>query len=263
MKKLFCILLICFTFSCEKAVEYYFGINMQPDFLEDDFVPGLNIFGVIRTDSTDDINGSFVYIQKVIRAVGDSLSEIEIDSADVCIYRLEKGDATDTILFNQLNISDSSYRSYVPQTDFIPVQGQTYELKCSASGLPELGGITNIPFQPEITNLSVLHNKIEFDIIADTTAFMYKIYLLRGDEVFYSNILLPSSGAYTHFSFNGEASQASRIVIYSYDKNLAAYTANSNTEFNINNYRQYDNQVNNGYGVFGSVNYLKFDLNLK
>lgn len=263
MKKLFCILLICITFfSCEKAVEYYFGINMQPDFLEDDFVPGLNIFGVIRTDSTDNINGSFVYIQKVIRAVGDSVSEIEIDSADVCIYRLENGVATDTILFYQSNINDSSY-NYIPQTDFIPVHGQTYELKCSASGLPELGGITTIPLQPEITNLSVLHDKIEFDIIDDTTTFMYKIYLLRGAEVFYSNILIPSSGTLTHFSFNGEASQASRIIIYSYDKNLAAYTANSNTEFNINNFRQYDNQVNNGYGVFGSVNYLKYDLNLE
>jgi hypothetical protein len=70
------IVLINLLASCKEVADFYLGIPMQPKFEKNSYVPGLNIFGILRPDSTGSYNNSFIEIQKVMPAVSknDSLN---------------------------------------------------------------------------------------------------------------------------------------------------------------------------------------------
>jgi hypothetical protein len=242
--------------SCEKTADFYFGLTMQPDFVVDDFNPGLNIFGIIRPDDK-----SFVHVQKVIRAVGDTTTDLEIKNATIVVYPLINGQVADTLSFLTDNENSLSYNQYKPVESFFPVPGQSYELKCIAEGLPELGAVTSIPSEPEIyfPSLQVTSGKIEFEILTDTSAYLYIIYLKGGESV-QRILLLPAQNRHTAVTLNTTVTENMELFIYACDQNLANYMINSNTAFNINKFRQYDNQVTNGYGVFGSLNFTSVKL---
>lgn len=261
-QSLLIIIIVWFLFeSCEKVAEYYLGIPLQPDFITEDFKPGLNIFGIIRPDSANGNNMSFVHVQKVIKATGDTTKDLEIKNAEIFIFPLVNNSTTDTISFILNKDTTGTYTRYGPVGIFSPLAGHTYELKCMAVGLPDLGGLTRIPLKPGIIGLSNSSGLVQFDILPDTNTFLYKVYLIHDTNILYNQTFLPAGQENVHVQINVSIPIGTDLFVYAYDENLANYIANSNVAFNINAFRQYDNQVTNGYGVFGSLNFIKTDLN--
>ena len=83
MRKLILLIVVIFVLivtGCKKMVDFYLGMPLQPTIDENTFVPGLNIFGIIRPDSTGGYNNSYIMLQKVLPAIGigDSLKLIPL-----------------------------------------------------------------------------------------------------------------------------------------------------------------------------------------
>ena len=62
---LFTIFSLLIIYSCEEVADYYLGFNQQPEIIENTFEPGLNLFGILRPDSKQGFNKSFVFVQQL------------------------------------------------------------------------------------------------------------------------------------------------------------------------------------------------------
>ncbi|NJK86003.1 MAG: hypothetical protein HC906_08615 [Bacteroidales bacterium] len=258
LKYLFKVFITIILFGgCEKVADFYIGIPFQPEFLTDDFTAGLNIFGIVRPDTSEKgVNNSFVHVQQVIRAIGDSAENIEIKNAQVTLIRKSQLQVADSFLLKMDSVLHHQ-RNYYPVKDLSPKAGESYELKCSSDNLPVLWAFTTIPNEPVIQQRSVHQKAIEFEIAADSTAFMYVIYLVQNNMQVFKKVILADRGKNHMVSIPENTISGSELMVFAYDTNLANYIANSNTAFNINKYKQYDDQVEGGYGVFGSLNFSK------
>jgi len=239
-------------------VDWYLGIPLQPDFTEKDFEPGMNIFGVLRPDSTGGYNNSFVYIQQVLPAVGDTTSEWEVTGATVGI---SYGDPLNNmmVLFvtpHQDSLSAQAY--YRPDSNFTPRAGEAYRLYCEAEGLPVLEAETRVPQQPQIRegSLSAGEHTVSFTVLTDSACHLLDIYLVSG-QVYQTTRLVPGEGGTTEIAFSSATDIShGTLMIYAYDRHLASYYVTSNVSVNFNKFRKPYSTVKGGYGVFGSLNML-------
>lgn len=252
--RLFFLLLVGFMFSqCKDAADFYLGVPLQPRFDENPFKKGLNIFGVIRIDSSFAHNNSFVEIQKIIPAVG-SEDSIFIDTALVYVENMGNQSTFNFILtdfegtFDQVN--------YRPQNGFAPIAGEQFKIECSYSDLPVLTAYTQIPNKPQWDETSISGNDhvLNFNFVYDSTIFMFDVYLYSNGYVSgYSRLAQEGTGnTPVEIAFPGE--KVDSLVAFSYDYNLANYYLTSNTSLNFNKYRESFSEVENGFGVFGSLN---------
>jgi len=142
------------TVSCE----YYLGINQQPEFEDTTIEEGLNIFGLLRPDSRENFNKSFVFVQQIWPAL-DMESFAIIKNAFVQVEHLVNDTVQSTVNF-PLMPSDSLFTDtlYRPVTHFIPQPGERYRLVCTFEGLPDAIGETVCPPCPEILENSLQVN---------------------------------------------------------------------------------------------------------
>jgi hypothetical protein len=254
------LLLLLFT-GCGQMADWYIGLPLQPDFLEENYEPGMNIFGVLRPDSTGANNNSFVYIQQVLPAVGDTSSDWEITDA---IVEVVSGDPADNLVVpfvipDQDNIPGRAY--YRPEITFTPCAGEVYRLCCHSEGLPVLEGETIIPGQPVISegSLSTDAHTAEFTVLTDTVCHLLDVYLISR-EAYYTMRVVPDKQGNTKISFSSEKDIShGTIMIYAYDRHLASYYVTSNVSVNFNKFRKPFSTVQGGYGVFGSLNLLTME----
>ncbi|MBN1416634.1 MAG: hypothetical protein JW973_16140 [Bacteroidales bacterium] len=253
-------LLIFLVTGCQDVVDFYIGVPLQPSVDESGFIPGLNIFGIIRPDSTDAINNSFIMLQKVIPAVGSS------DSLDVgtALVRVEKTGVIAVTYDFMLTRYDTVFRqeAYRPDDDFSPQAGDVFLVECTYTGLPVLTAGTIVPNAPEIMMNTVVQtgNTLTFEIQPDTSIYMLDIYVYAdGMEAGYQRIP-GNQTAGTPVTFSSFHGYADSIDIFGYDNNLAVYCMTSNTSLNFNKYRESFSTVENGYGVFGALNHTRVYL---
>jgi hypothetical protein len=125
--------------------------------------------------------------------------------------------------------------------------------------LPVLTAETVFPNQPVIVNdsVSVANNKVQFSLNADTTAFLYDVYLFIGTDQTYQRVLRAKTGS-TTIELNADIPvvAGAKLLIYAYDKNLSEYLTAANLFYKPNTYRPPFSTVENGYGCFGSMNLL-------
>lgn len=248
--------IVILLISCKDALDVYLGVPLQPRFDTETFQPGLNIFGVIRPDSTNEYNNSFIILQKVTPAVGDS-SGWEIDTALVWVSKIYN-DQPDSICEFTLTNSDSTFRetSYRPNSDFNPKQGDVLMAECIYEDLPVLYAKTIIPNKPMSSNstFNYSNNSIELELLPDTSYFMLDVFVYANSEIIaYQRI--PTVDDYnSNISISSIYSLPDSVVVYCYDYNLAVYYLTSNTSLNFNKYRKSFSTVENGFGVFGSIN---------
>lgn len=259
MKKLTYLFASVFLFSCQDALDFYLGVPMQPDFEEDQFIPGLNIFGVIRTDTTANLNNSIIDLERVMRAVGDT-GDLEIDTAQIKVT-LYNGMASKDVIFKPSTyngIFDQTH--YRPVGDFYPKEGQLLAVECSYENLPILTATTIIPNKPEIVDgsFSTTNNDISFFVESDTSFQLLDVYVYIDSDMIDFLRIPTTSDADIQISFNALPAGFNRVDIYAYDANLSNYILTSNTSLNFNKYREPYSTVENGYGVFGSINYLMY-----
>jgi hypothetical protein len=245
-------------FSCEDVTDFYLGIPMQPEFTENTFVEGMNIFGLLRPDDFNGFNKSFVYVQQnwPILEITDSSFNI-IKQADIQLFRMENEQFADTINLPLMppgpGFNDTLYR---PQQSFNPVPGNTYRLICSHRELPTAIGETVFPSPPRIVSNSLKVNNgiISLDIESDPGIRMLDIYISGSAFTGITGRYVTSDSASVHVSFPYQGTGTLGIEIYGYDANLASYYSNSNTSLNFNKYRTTFSTLEEGFGVFGSLN---------
>ena len=256
---LFTGLLLLLT-SCKDIVDFYIGIPLQPATDENSFIPGLNIFGIIRPDSTEVYNNSFIVLQKVIPAVGSSDS-LDVDTTSV---RIEKINAPESTYVFFLTHYDHVFREdeYRPDLNFRPQAGDIYTVECVYRDLPVLTARTIVPNVPVIrmNTITETENSLSFEIQPDTSIFMFDIYIYAAGKLAGYQRLPGEQANGTPVLFNSLQGRADSIDIYSYDYNMALYYMTSNTSLNFNKYRESFSIVENGYGVFGALNHGRFYL---
>lgn len=263
MKNIFPYLLLLLIFaSCKQVVDFYFGVPLQPVIEKNSFVPGLNIFGIIRPDSTQNFNNSFVQVQKVVPAVGSSDS-MQIDSAGVFIYNTEQTNAF-SCQFVSSNYTgtfeQTQYRSSCP---FSPKAGETYFIECNYRDLPVLVAQTIVPEKASLITSSIYNSyqKLAFELQKDSSIYMVDVYVFSNHELINYQRVSASQTENTRINFGATDNLADSIVVFSYDYNFAKYYLTSNISLNFNKYRESFSTVQNGFGVFGSMNKNSFILN--
>jgi hypothetical protein len=250
--------LLMLSTGCDKMVDWYLGIPLQPDFTEKDFEPGMNIFGVLRPDSTGSYNNSFVYVQQVLPAVGDTTSEWEVTGATVGI---SYGDPLNNmmVLFVNPHPDSLSQRAYYrPEIPFTPQAGEIYRLYCEAEGLPVLEAETRMPLQPQISEgrLKTDVHALSFTVLTDSACHLLDVFVVSGTAS-QTMRLVPGKGGVTEISFSSAIDISHGIImIYAYDRHLASYYVTSNVSVNFNKFRKPYSTVRGGYGVFGSLNLM-------
>jgi hypothetical protein len=245
--------------ACGKDPVFDFFVGGQPNFIgENKFVPGLNIFGVIRPDNFDTLPRSFIHVEKVIHAVSEVPDTFTVKNAHVKVYKIENNVAIDSVIFEYGN-PDSlftlfEYRPY----KFTPKAGAHYKVICVATDLPELTAQTTVPSIPRLEGDTILksENSVQFSIVHDSSAAMYDIYLEVNENSYTKRVVREESGN-TYVEIDGPILTGAQLTIYAYDINLSEYFAAANLSFKPNTYRPPFSNVNNGYGCFGSMNILK------
>ncbi len=259
------LLLLCLAmllYSCEKAADYYIGMNQQPEFTVNTFEEGLNIFGLLRPDQKEDFNKSFVFVQQNWPALNlDNLNIIQ--NTNINVYRLENGVIVDSVEF-PLMPSDSLFGDtlYRPSVVFHPEAGQQYQLICYHPDFPVAVGETIIPSKPQIdsSTINIEGNTLEFVVVADTLIKMMDVYLITDSGSKQAGRYVTDGLTDTYITL--ELQDDLQIVkIFSYDNNLATYYANSNISLNFNKYRTTFSTLESGFGVFGSMNYTEIIIN--
>src|SRR4030042_3367870 len=220
-------LLIGFFFllsaGCDEVLDFYLGIPLQPVIDEDSFVPGLNIFGIVRPDSTGIYNNSFIMLQKVIPAVGASDS-LDIGTAIVLVEKLSGVPSWYDFLHTDHN-RVFNQKVYRPGQDFRPKSGDIFSVECAYPELPILTATTVVPNPPFIlmNTLAGSDNSLSFEIQSDTTIFMYDIYVYAKGGVTGYQRLPGEQSANTIVFFPSMQGVADSIDVYSYAYNMARH----------------------------------------
>ncbi len=260
------ILVFLLLISCEKATDFYLGLPWQPDILENTFVDGLNIFALLQPADSAENNKSFVYVQRnwpALEYTDESFTIIK--NVDILIIQMENEIVLDTIYF-PLMPSDSLFRDtlYRPDQIFSPLPGNTYQIICEYNDTLSAYGETRFPPEPQLVSNSLVisEGRVEFKIDPDEEIKMLDVYVFSEELTGIVGRYVTNDTASIKINLSIPGSGAAYIDIYGYDANLAAYYANSNTSLNFNKYRTTFSTLEQGFGVFGSLNRTQLIVNL-
>ena len=246
-------------FSCE----YYIGLNQQPKFVNKHTEEGLNVFGLLRPDSTEGFNKSFVYVNRVFPA-------LELEGYDILkpvfvkIDKIVQDSLTESVVFSLLPSqtvrTDTVYR---PATYFSPGAGERYRLTCKYEGMPDAIGETIIPSKPQIDPETIIIDRkmISFSLLPDSLTGMVDIYQIVDNNYSLVSRLVTFPDKKTDVSITLPFDPSgTKLMICAYDQNMAAYIGNSNISLNFNKYRTTISTLISGFGVFGSMNFYEMEL---
>jgi hypothetical protein len=255
--------------SCEKAIDYYLGVPMQPNFFEDsNWQKVMNLFGVIRPDSGT-VPMSFVFIQQTFPTKGASDKEdYIIKNAEVYLYVTKNSGLQDTIKLDFYESQDTTTWKFprYKADSLKPQAGDHYKLHCIAPELPDVTGETTVPAIPKIVDgsMNLSSQKMVLELFPDTVVYLYDIYLFSENDMTTKRFFHSSSyGLKVEWTF-GKQAQWKYLAIYAYDRNLAKYmTTATNSLYSFNVYRPPITSVEGGFGVFGAMNCLFVNLPAK
>ncbi|HNV65520.1 MAG: hypothetical protein IPI37_01355 [Bacteroidales bacterium] len=247
-------------FSCE----YYIGLNQQPKFVNKHTEEGLNVFGLLRPDSTEGFNKSFVYVNRVFPALELEGYDI-LKPAFVKIDKIVQDSLTESVVFSLLPSqtvrTDTVYR---PATYFSPGAGERYRLTCKYEGMPDAIGETIIPSKPQIDPETIIIDRkmISFSLLPDSLTGMVDIYQIADND---NHLLVSRLVTFPDRKTDVEIilpfdHSGTRLMICAYDQNMAAYIGNSNISLNFNKFRTTISTLMSGFGVFGSMNFYEMEL---
>jgi hypothetical protein len=250
MKQLLAILLISILFSgCDDIAEYYVGLKTQPDISKEDILPGLNVYGILKTGPTLDTLNHYFEVQQIL-FIWDSFDSICVDRANVVLTRKPFRGESEQYTLNCER--DCAYFNENIKT----APGDNWQYVCSYDTF-EVTASCVIPNEPKVSKLLVDNgsNTIGFSVLSDSSAFMYDIYILSAED-YYTEKKIPTKGVDTEFSINlhwNVAGKTIMMLVFAYDENLEKYYTTSNTFFKPNAYRPYFSTVDGGFGTFGAV----------
>ncbi len=264
MKKQIYHLMFSFSLSllivgCSFDSRFDILLGQQPTFLSSHpFVPGLNILGVIRPDSTGQKSMNLIYLEKVIPAVSPTPDSTVLLDFSVQLYKIDHQIIIDSLCYSY-HYPDTTFTHH--PSNFGPQAGNHFKIICKSPGLPDLTAETIVPNLPVINSVTTNNNKVQFAIDADSTAFLYDVYLFVDGQQQFQRILRAKSGSTSvEMAANLSNGQQRKLMIYAYDKQLAEYLTTPNLFIKPNTYRPPFSTVRNGYGCFGSLNVLSIEI---
>jgi hypothetical protein len=257
-------LLLCLV-SCEKTLEYYYGLPMQPKFFEDtEWQKVINIFGILRPETSTEPM-SFVFLERTYPTKGAIDEDLTITDAEATIYSTDVTGQKNTFRLNYYTSSDSGawiFPRFI-STKLKPQPGSKYELKCSSVNLPTVHCETYMPYEPRIiqNTLTVDNKSIRFTLACDSLALLYDIYLFSTND-YITKRLIHKDNKPLEVDWQFEKiGNWQLMAIYAYDKNMASYLSTATSSFySFNTFRPPVTTVDGGFGVFGAMNLLLVDL---
>jgi hypothetical protein len=258
MKNLLLLLLIVVLISgCQQVGEFYAGMDFQPKLSRDDFKPGLNVYGVLKTGAGFDTLNQYFEVEKIV-FIKESYDSIYVDRAEISLTRCPVVGSESVYRLNHLK--DGVYLN----AEITTVPGDRWLYKCSYDTF-EVTSACTIPNTPVLKKAPEImgDHSISFTVQSDSTACMYDIYLLNGEHFFFSK-KVPLKGVDTNFNLNPEwdtTTGTNLIYIFAYDENLEKYYTTSNTFFKPNAFRPSFSTVNGGYGTFGGISSTMVQVN--
>ena len=245
------ILVIVFLLSsCEKVLETYIGLPLQPTNINSEYKPGLNIFGMLKAGNTMDTINHFFEVH-FIPYVFDTITDINIYDANIALNH-----NNDTLLLTDRG--DGHYYNY----SITPTPGDKWNYSCVYDTF-NVTSSTIIPNMPTVdkNTISIGENNLSFKIKHDTSAYMYDIYYIDEYSHAFKRIVPDNTNIEINLNIDyHESSSINRLYVIAYDKNYEKYVSTSNTFFKPNAFRPRFTTVNGGYGCFGSLTSLSIDL---
>ncbi len=220
---------------------------MPTEIIETEFEPGLNVFGVLRSDGL--AGSSFIRVEKAFDPVGENFYETysaEVRDADVSV-----ADSSQTYDFH---FSEDTLRGNLFfNPGLVPIPGASYSLEVTADGFPSLIGSTTIPQKPQTENRSITAGAFEFDLLMTEDTGMYEVYLFLSDGTMLNQRVINDGEARKVVTLKMPSAGSPLFLnVYGYDHNLTEYISAAVT-LRLNTYQKTVTTVEGGYGAFGSV----------
>ena len=249
------LLTLSFTIGCENLIT---SPGPQPKFIENqDHEPLLNILGVLRPDKLSDFPKSFIHVEKSFSAKEEYPDSLEIGDVNVTVFSYENNSLADSLKLDYTNFNSIFPKFEYRHEDLNPLPGETYKVSCKYDGYPELTSKTTIPYEPNILNESIENSQLMFTVERDSLAKLYEIYFIVGQKVYTEKILKPEVGNISVImDFEKKGESQGYLIIYAYDLNLSEYKTFTVT-IKPNTYQSNYSTVSNGFGCFGSMNFLE------
>jgi hypothetical protein len=221
---------------------------MPRTLIDVDFVPGLNIFGVIRADSV--AGSSFIHVEKAVKTE-EMYEEADIldSTATVWITDTLSGDS-----FGFNPVADTTRRGYYYNADFMPQPEHHYHLEIKSAVLPTLQAETTVPRKPAIVpgSLAITSQCVSFDLQLSGDTYQYNVFLNLGNYSIEKQFSNSRDGTSVIEFEIPSGQQPTGLTIIGYDQNLTAYL-NSSPSFIPQTFHEMIITVENGYGCFGSL----------
>ena len=224
---------------------------MPTEIVETEFVPGLNILGVLRAD--DQAGTSFINVNRALTTEEIYSDSIENFPPEVNYVKISSSTSGAEYLF--IRGEDSSDWGDYRDTSLNVMAGGAFNLEIVAPGFPILTGSTMIPNKPQIVtnSLALDMNNLTFQIQHHTSAFEYKLYLFFPGAVL-EKVVKPTNGNMIEVDWDFSTSNGLplNLGLTALDENLTRY-GNSPISIIPNTYHPDGSTVRGGYGCFGSV----------
>lgn len=257
MRKLILLFFSIVLFSgCEKLTEYYLGLNKQPNISHDDFLPGLNVFGVLNYGpSLDSVNHHFE-VQRMM-FVRENIDSSEISDAKIQLIR--KTLQNEVFEYTLDTIGAGVYSN----SEIVTAPSDEWSFRCTYDTFSVVSQCV-IPNVPVVTSLKIANNRnLNVVLAADTSSYLYYFYLVGNNDVVTSK-LIPQRGYVTETTLLAGwdmSNTPSVLFIFACDKNLETYYTTSNTFFKPNAFREPYTTVDGGYGTFGAMSSILCPVN--
>lgn len=222
---------------------------MPTEIIQTEFEPGLNVFGVLRSDGV--AGSSFIRVEKAFDPVEEEMDETysaEVRDAQVTVTEKDTSETYD-FLFSEDTVRGNLFFN----SRFIALPGESYDLTVKADGFADLTGSTTIPQEPQIENRTLSEGAFEFELLMTEDTGMYEVYLLLDDGEIVNQRVINDGAARKVVTLKiPSGGSPSFLNIYGYDPNLTEYISAAVT-LRWNSYQKTVTTVEGGYGVFGSV----------
>ena len=245
------------------CADYFTAPGPQPGYVDEKIVhdPKFSVFGMLRPDSTESgLPQSFIKVDASF-PIGPYPESNLVEDATITVLPLEDGQALDSLFFEYTDMGsfpDTLFR----RAGFFPKGGESYRLICRKAGYPTLVAETTVPDPPKIIldSFRSSDNTVHFEVQRDEKSGLVEAVLLGENYYQSERFVRPESGNTSiTLTVKRENGSPSVLFLYAYDLNLAEYLS-ANLSIKPNIYQSDFSTVENGYGCFGSLNYLKISL---
>ncbi|NQU28491.1 MAG: DUF4249 family protein [Candidatus Marinimicrobia bacterium] len=250
MKKIFVLIFIALI-SCDLPQD---PGPMPTEIIQSEYIPGLNIFGVLRNDGIP--GTSFFRVERSWETEEATMEfVVTVENATITI-------ASDSSAWDFTFTIDSLHGEIYANPDFSPDKQVQYQLIANAPGLPELTGEVTVPAIPMVDTSSILieNNVFQVSIAGQAEIEMYDIVVISDYNSITQRYLSNGDTLIAEVNLSNLIGEPVGLAIYAYETNLTQYQTSTMT-IKPQTYHEAVNTVMGGYGCFGAVSVFTLPIN--